>query len=161
MTCYRKKWLIFHETTMQSKTRVDMMRWAKKQKWYLDDNLPVKLCTLVKQTNILFSYVWFWRYKLYIKIKLVILFQLMIILAKNMFLEQQQQPDRARLVAEDTKHFVFAYNIIYALRHRSYGGSDYFHVNRITRSSQPRPKWSPCKFYGLHRCYERCEIQSL
>ncbi len=27
-------------------------------------------------------------------------------------------------------------------------------------SPLPRSKWSPCKFYGLHRCYKRCLIQS-
>ncbi len=34
------------------------------------------------------------------------------------------------------------------------------HVNQITlSSSQQQSKWSPCKFYGLHRCYEKCVIQ--
>ncbi len=38
---------------------------------------------------------------------------------------------------------------------------NYLHVNRITLSSPPPwSKWSPCKLYGLRRCYEKCVIQS-
>ncbi len=36
-----------------------------------------------------------------------------------------------------------------------------FHVIQIMLSRpQPWSRWSLCKFCGLHRCYERCMIQS-
>ncbi len=44
---------------------------------------------------------------------------------------------------------------------KCYVSSDYLHVNWITLSSpQSLSKWTPWKFYGLHRQYERCMIPS-